>query len=227
MKLLIIEDEISILEALQKGLKKEGYAVDIVSDGNEAMEYLELNNYDLVVLDINLPGIDGFSILKNLRQKDIDTRVIIISANREIEDRIKGLDLGANDYLVKPFDFQELKARIRSLLRRKFISKPNILQEAGLEINLSTLKVTYEGSDIPLTLKEYGILKYLVENKGRAVSSEELFEHVWDEHSDPFSKVIRVHIYSLRKKLIHATGKDDIITTLKGVGYLFVGDEDE
>ena len=227
MRLLIIEDEISILEALQKGLRKEGYAVDIISDGNEAVEYLELNSYDLVVLDINLPGIDGFSILRNLRQKDIDTRVIIISANREIEDRIRGLDLGANDYLVKPFDFQELKARIRSLLRRKFISKPNILQEAGLEINLSTLKVTYEGSDIPLTLKEYGILKYLVENKGRAVSSEELFEHVWDEHSDPFSKVIRVHIYSLRKKLVNATGKDDIITTLKGVGYLFVGDGDE
>ena len=115
MRLLIIEDEISILEALQKGLKKEGYAVDIVSDGNEAMEYLELNSYDLVVLDINLPGIDGLSILRNLRKEDIDTRVIIISANREIEDRIKGLDLGANDYLVKPFDFQELKDRIRDL----------------------------------------------------------------------------------------------------------------
>ncbi|QEH67593.1 response regulator transcription factor [Cellulosilyticum sp. ST5] len=227
MRLLIIEDEISILEALQKGLKKEGYAVDIVSDGNEAMEYLELNSYDLVVLDINLPGIDGLSILRNLRKEDIDTRVIIISANREIEDRIKGLDLGANDYLVKPFDFQELKARIRSLLRRKFVSQPNILQESGIEINLSTLKVTYKERDIPLTLKEYGILKYLIENKGRAVSSEELFEHVWDEHSDPFSKVIRVHIYSLRKKLVNATGKDNIITTLKGVGYLFVGGGDE
>lgn len=225
MRLLIIEDEIGILEALQKGLRKEGYAVDIVSDGYEAMEYLELNNYDLVVLDINLPGIDGFSILSHLRKKKVDTRVIIISANREIEDRIKGLDLGANDYLVKPFDFQELKARIRSLLRRKFVSTPNTLQEAGIEINLSTLKVTYEGQNIPLTLKEYGILKYLVENKGRVVSSEELFEHIWDEHSDPFSKVIRVHIYSLRKKLTQVTGKDRIITTLKGVGYLIGGEE--
>lgn len=148
-------------------LRKEGYAVDIVSDGDEAMEYLELNSYDLVVLDINLPGIDGFFILSGLREKDMETRVIIVSANREIEDRIRGLDLGANDYLVKPFDFQELKARIRGLLRRKFVSTPNILQEAGIEINLSTRKVTYEGIDIPLTLKEYGILKYLIENKGR------------------------------------------------------------
>ena len=227
MRLLIIEDEIGILEALRKGLKWEGYAVDIVSDGYEAMEYLELNTYDLVVLDINLPGIDGFSILQELRKRNMDTRVIIVSANREIEDRVRGLDLGANDYLVKPFDFQELKARIRGLLRRKFVSEHNNLKYDGIEINLSSHKVTYNGEEIQLTLKEYGILKYLIQNKGRAVSSEELFEHVWDEHSDPFSKVIRVHIYSLRKKLIHATGEKEIITTLKGVGYLLKGDSYE
>ena len=227
MRLLVIEDEIGILEALRKGLQREGYAVDIVSDGYEAMEYLELNTYDLVVLDINLPGIDGFSILQELRKRNMDTRVIIVSANREIEDRVRGLDLGANDYLVKPFDFQELKARIRGLLRRKFVSEPNNLKYDGIEINLSSHKVTYNGEEIQLTLKEYGILKYLIQNKGRAVSSEELFEHVWDEHSDPFSKVIRVHIYSLRKKLIHATGEKEIITTLKGVGYLLTGDSHE
>ena len=227
MRLLIIEDEIGILEALRKGLKWEGYAVDIVSDGYEAMEYLELNTYDLVVLDINLPGIDGFSILQELRKRNMDTRVIIVSANREIEDRVRGLDLGANDYLVKPFDFQELKARIRGLLRRKFVSEPNNLKYDAIEINLSSHKVTYNGEEIQLTLKEYGILKYLIQNKGRVVSSEELFEHVWDEYSDPFSKVIRVHIYSLRKKLIHAMGKKEIITTLKGVGYLLKGDSYE
>ena len=227
MRLLVIEDERGILEALRKGLQREGYAVDIVSDGYEAMEYLELNTYDLVVLDINLPGIDGFSILQELRKRNMDTRVIIVSANREIEDRVRGLDLGANDYLVKPFDFQELKARIRGLLRRKFVSEPNNLKYDGIEINLSSHKVTYNGEEIQLTLKEYGILKYLIQNKGRAVSSEELFEHVWDEHSDPFSKVIRVHIYSLRKKLIHATGEKEIITTLKGVGYLLKGDSHE
>ena len=227
MRLLVIEDEIGILEALRKGLQREGYAVDIVSDGYEAMEYLELNTYDLVVLDINLPGIDGFSILQELRKRNMDTRVIIVSANREIEDRVRGLDLGANDYLVKPFDFQELKARIRGLLRRKFVSEPNNLKYDGIEINLSSHKVTYNGEEIQLTLKEYGILKYLIQNKGRAVSSEELFEHVWDEHSDPFSKVIRVNIYSLRKKLIHATGEKEIITTLKGVGYLLKGDSHE
>jgi two-component system, OmpR family, response regulator len=227
MRLLIVEDEISILEALQKGLKKDGYAVDIAPDGDEAIELLSFNTYDLIVLDINLPGLDGFSILRDLRRNNPDTRVIIVSANREIEDRIKGLDLGANDYLVKPFDFQELKARIRSLLRREFVSKPNIIKEEGLELNLSTLKISYDGKDIPLTLKEYSILKYLLQNKGRTVSSEELFNHVWDDHADPFTKVIRVHIYSLRKKLISATGKDDIITTLKGIGYLFRGTQNE
>lgn len=227
MKLLVVEDEVGIVEALEKGLKKEGYVVDCVSEGHQAMEYLQLNHYDLVVLDINLPGIDGFSILKTLRMQDLDTRVMIISAYREIEDRIKGLDLGANDYLVKPFDFQELKARVRSLLRRKFISTPNILKESGIEMNLSTLKVTYKGQEIPLTLKEYGILKHLIENKGRPISSEEIFEHVWDEYADPFSNVIRVHIYSLRKKLMKQTGKKDMITTLKGVGYMFVGSENE
>ncbi|MGL4799132.1 MAG: response regulator transcription factor [Cellulosilyticaceae bacterium] len=223
MRLLIVEDEESILEALEKGLKREGYAVDTTEDGEEAIELIHANPYDLIVLDINLPGIDGFSVLEQLREKNAETRVMIVSANREVDDRIKGLDLGANDYLVKPFDFKELKARIRSLLRRTFISAPNTLKEDGLELNLATLEVQYEGEGIPLTLKEYTILKYLIQNKGRAVSSEELFEHVWNDHADPFTKVVRVHIYSLRKKLIAATGREDMITTIKGAGYLFGG----
>ena len=129
MRLLIIEDEKDILLALQKGLQKEGYAVDVTGDGEEALELLNFNTYNLVVLDINLPSIDGFSILEILREKDMTTRVIIVSANREIEDKIRGLDLGANDYLVKPFDFSELKARIRALLRREFTSVPTIIKE--------------------------------------------------------------------------------------------------
>ena len=129
MRLLIIEDEKDILLALQKGLQKEGYAVDVTGDGEEALELLNFNTYNLVVLDINLPSIDGFSILEILREKDMTTRVIIVSANREIEDKIRGLDLGANDYLVKPFDFSELKARIRALLRREFTGVPTIIKE--------------------------------------------------------------------------------------------------
>lgn len=227
MRLLIIEDELDILNALQKGLTKEGYAVDIASDGHKAIDLLSFNYYDLIVLDINLPGINGLEILKQLRQDNPDTRVIIVSANREIEDRIKGLDMGANDYLVKPFDFQELKARIRGLLRREFTSKPNNLKDGDLELNLSTLKVSYKGNDIPLTLKEYSILKYLLQNRGRVISNEELFEHVWDELADPFTQVVRVHIYSLRKKLSLATGEKDKIKTIKGVGYLIGGSDNE
>ena len=137
MRLLIIEDEKDILLALQKGLQKEGYAVDVTGDGEEALELLNFNTYNLVVLDINLPSIDGFSILEILREKDMTTRVIIVSANREIEDKIRGLDLGANDYLVKPFDFSELKARIRALLRREFTSVPTIIKEGELCLDFS------------------------------------------------------------------------------------------
>ena len=227
MRLLIVEDEIDILQALQRGLKSEGYAVDITSNGEEALELLSFNSYDLMVLDINLPGVDGFSILKSLREKDATTKVIIVSANREIEDKIKGLDLGANDYLVKPFDFLELKARIRALLRRGFIIKPSVINEDGISIDLSTHKVTYSGKEINLTLKEYSILQYLVQNKGRIISSEELISRVWDENADPFTTVIRVHIYSLRKKLTIASGKENLIQTIKGVGYLFGGSKDE
>ena len=223
MRLLIIEDEKDILLALQKGLQKEGYAVDVTGDGEEALELLNFNTYNLVVLDINLPSIDGFSILEILREKDMTTRVIIVSANREIEDKIRGLDLGANDYLVKPFDFSELKARIRALLRREFTSVPTIIKEGELCLDLATHKVTFNDQILNLTLKEYSILKYLIQNKGRIVSSEELIQHVWDENADPFTTVIRVHIYSLRKKLITSSGKDNIIQTIKGVGYLFGG----
>lgn len=226
MRILIVEDEIDILLALQKGLKNEGYAVDIISNGDKALELLSFNTYDLVVLDINLPGLDGFSVLQELREKNEEARVIIVSANREIEDRIRGLDLGANDYLVKPFDFLELKARIRALLRRNFISKPTVINEGELSIDISSHKVTYNNEEINLTLKEYSILKYLVENKGKVISSEELIEHIWDENADPFTTSIRVHIYSLRKKLLAVSGDKNIIKTIKSAGYLFGGRQD-
>ena len=227
MRLLIVEDEADIVHALQRGLKNEGYAVDVAIDGEEALEFLSVNTYDLLVLDINLPGVDGFYILEKLRESDINTRVIIVSANREIEDRIKGLDLGANDYLVKPFDFLELTARIRALLRREFASKPSIIIEGKLSIDLSKHKVTYDDEAINLTLKEYSLLKYLVQNKDKIISSEELINHVWDENADPFTTVIRVHVYSLRKKLTAVSGNENMIKTIKGVGYLFGGDTSE
>ena len=211
MKLLIVEDEADIVHALQRGLKNEGYAVDVAMDGEDALDFLSLNTYDLLVLDINLPKVDGFYILKKLREKDINTR------------GIKGLDLGANDYLVKPFDFLELTARIRALLRREFESKPSILKEGKLSIDVSKHKVTYDDIVLNLTLKEYSLLKYLVQNKDKVISSEELINHVWDENTDPFTTVIRVHVYSLRKKLTAVSCNENMIKTIKGVGYLFGG----
>lgn len=223
MRLLIVEDEEDLLYALQKGLQQESYAVDIASDGATALELLTINTYDLLVLDINLPELNGYTLLKNLREQNNTIKVIIVSAHREIEDRIKGLDLGANDYLVKPFDFSELKARIRALLRREFASKPMQIKEGHLEVNLLTNKMTYNKNELPLTRKEYSIFKYLIENKGRVISSEELLEHVWDDSADPFSSSVRVHIYSLRKKINNLGDEKLKIETIKGVGYIYEG----
>lgn len=223
MRLLIVEDEKDLLYALQKGLQQESYAVDIASDGTIASELLAANTYDLLVLDINLPQLDGYELLRSLREYNNTIKVIIVSANREIEDRIKGLDLGANDYLVKPFDFSELKARIRALLRREFSSKPMLIKEGNLEVDLKANKITYNEKEIPLTRKEYAIFKYLIENKGRVISSEELLEHVWDDSADPFSSSVRVHIYSLRKKINNLGDNKLKIETVKGVGYIYEG----
>ena len=221
MRILLVEDEVPLIEALEKGLKKDGYAIDCALTGRDASELLFINNYDLVVLDINLPDDSGLNLLKSLRERDMQVRVLILSANRSIEDRIIGLDWGANDYLTKPFDFQELKARIRALLRRDFNSKPTVLKAGGFSVDLALHRVNYEGIEIPLTLKEYSIFSYLVLHGDRIVSSEELLEHIWNEEADPFSDVMRVHIYSLRKKLSQATGGLTVIQTVKGAGYRF------
>jgi len=221
MRLLIVEDEVQLVEALVKGLKKDGYAIDTAFNAADASELLAINEYDLVVLDINLPDDSGLNVLKTLRESDDKVRVIILSANRSIDDRIQGLDIGANDYLTKPFDFQELKARIRALLRRDFNSKPTVLCQGDFMVDPALHRVQYQTNEIPLTLKEYSIFSYLVRNHDRIVSSEELLEHIWSEEADPFSDVMRVHIYSLRKKLSAATGGLTVIQTVKGSGYRF------
>ncbi|HAO61734.1 MAG TPA: DNA-binding response regulator [Erysipelotrichaceae bacterium] len=221
MRILLVEDEVQLVDALEKGLKKDGYAIDSAYNGRDASELFSINEYDLVVLDINLPDESGLNLLKQIREKDTEVRVIILSANRSIDDRIQGLDLGANDYLTKPFDFQELKARIRALLRRDFNSKPTILKQGGFSVDLALHRVQFQDKDVPLTLKEYAIFSYLVRNSDRIISSEELLEHIWNEEADPFSDVMRVHIYSLRKKLSSATGGMTVIQTVKGSGYRF------
>lgn len=221
MRILLVEDEIQLLNAYVKGLKQDGYAIDTANNGDDAVELCTINTYDLIVLDINLPKLNGIEVLKQVRTLNESVKIIIVSANRSIDQRIEGLDLGANDYLTKPFDFLELKARIRALLRRDFISQPNVLSVGDFTVDLNLHQVSFLGKQILLTLKEYTILTYLITNRERIISSEELLEKCWNDEADPFSEAMRVHIYALRKKIQEATHRDDVIQTVKGVGYRF------
>ncbi|MEI7668190.1 MAG: response regulator transcription factor [Erysipelotrichaceae bacterium] len=219
MRLLLVEDENQLLNAYAKGLKQEGYALDMAHNGEEALDFFSINTYDLIILDLNIPKINGINVLKQIRQSNQEVKIIIVSANRSIDQRIEGLDYGANDYMLKPFDFSELKARIRALLRRDFKMQPNVLDINDFRIDLSLHQVFYQEKIILLTLKEYSILSYLAQNHDRIISAEELLEKCWNEDADPFSEAMRVHIYSLRKKIAEVTQRDDIILTVKGVGY--------
>lgn len=214
MKLLIVEDELSLQKALCKGFAKLGYAVDAAADGEEALERYYSSFYDVIVLDLNLPKLDGIEVLKEIRKEDPETRIIILSARSEVEDKVLGLDLGANDYLAKPFHFRELEARVRALLRRDFSVISAKITVSGITVDTALKKVFCRGKEIPLTRKEYGILEYLFIKRGRVVSNETLLEHVWDSNADLFSNALRVHIASIRKKL-----PGDIIKNVRGQGY--------
>ena len=219
MKLLVVEDEILLQKIISKGLKKLGYAVDSAYDGEEALELIYVNDYDLVVLDLNLPKLDGLEVLRRIRQTNNELRVLILSARAEVEDRILGLDSGANDYLIKPFDFNELEARIRCLLRRNFIQIPKIINESNMEVDTGKKIVKVGGVNVQLTKKEYSILEYLLINKGTVISAEKLMEKVWDSDVDLFSTTLKFHMSSLKKKLSNS-GCISIIKNLWGVGYI-------
>ena len=218
MRLLIVEDEKQICDMVAKSLYAVGYEVDTCYDGGEALEYILAENYDLIVLDLNLPGIDGMDILRELRQSNEETKVLILSARGQIVDKVEGLDAGANDYMEKPFHLQELEARIRSLTRRKFVQKDICLECGGIRFDTIKREVYAKGNKVSLTRKENGILEYLLFNIGRPVSQEELIEHVWDASVDSFSGSIRVHMSSLRRKLKAELGYDPIINKV-GEGY--------
>lgn len=218
MRLLIVEDEKKICDAIAKSLYDAGYEVDTCYDGEEALECILIENYDLVVLDLNLPGMDGMEILKELRQSNEETKVLILSARGQIVDKVEGLDAGANDYMEKPFHLQELEARIRSLTRRKFVQKDICLECGGIRFDTIKREVYAKGNKVSLTRKENGILEYMLFNIGRPVSQEELIEHVWDASVDSFSGSIRVHMSSLRRKLKAELGYDPIINKV-GEGY--------
>ena len=218
MRLLVVEDEKDLCDTIAKVLYDSGYEVDTCYDGEEALDYILTEEYDLIVLDLNLPGMDGMDILKELRQKNEETKVLILSARSQIADKVEGLDAGANDYMEKPFHLQELEARIRSLTRRKFVQKDVCLQCVDIRFNTRERAAYAKGELVSLTRKENGILEYLLLNQGRPVSQEELIEHVWDASVDSFSGSIRVHMSSLRKKLKAVLGYDPIVNKV-GEGY--------
>lgn len=225
MRILVVEDELDLQEAIAEGLRIDGYAVDTCSDGNEAYELLYVENYDLAILDLNLPGMDGLTILEKIRRENKDLKVLILSARGSVSDKVTGLDAGANDYLTKPFDFEELEARIRNLLRRKFVQEDSLLTCGDIHMNLSLRTVQVAGATLSLTKKEFALLEYFMLNQNRVISQEELMEHVWDIESDSFSSAVRVHIAGLRKKLKAALFFDPIVTKI-GEGYILQKKED-
>ena len=219
MHILVVEDERALCETIVRSLRRLAYSVDFCHDGNKAIELLGIESYDLVLLDLNLPGADGMTVLRKLRQTDRDTKGLILSARSEVADKVAGLDAGANDYLTKPFHLDELAARIRSLTLRRFTQSDVVLTCAELSFDTKARKASVRGEALSLTRKESGILEYLLLNRGRPVSQEELLEHVWDSGADGFGNSIRVHISALRKKLRAALGYDPIRNRI-GEGYV-------
>ena len=224
MHLLVVEDERDLCQTVVRSLRRLAYSVDFCYDGEQALELLGVERYDLVLLDLNLPGRDGMTVLRTLRRTDHQTPVLILSARGEVHDKVAGLDAGANDYLAKPFHLAELEARIRSLTLRQFTQQDVLLTCGALSFDTRARSASVDGQVLTLTRKETGILEYLMVHQGRPVSQEELMDHVWDNSVDNFSNSIRVHISALRKKLRAALGYDPIRNRI-GEGYLMGGDE--
>ncbi|MBO0440311.1 response regulator transcription factor [Candidatus Enterococcus ikei] len=220
MRLLVVEDDPDLGIGICLGLTRKGYAVDHAKDGYEALDMLEETDYDLVILDLSLPYLNGWEVLENIRKYNLELRVLILSAKSFVDDKIKGLDMGANDYLTKPFDFSELEARIRNLLRQKIsLEKSELVYES---LSLDTLKRTAEVNKMPinLTRKEFGILEYLMKSPEEVFSAEKIIEHVWNRDVDLFSTTFKYHIYSLRKKIAEKDNETaKLIQTIHGVGY--------
>ena len=216
MKILVVEDEIDLNNVIVKHLKKDGYSVDSAFNGEEAMDFTAVANYDLIVLDIMMPVMDGLTFLQKSRAAKLATPVLILTAKDEVDDVVKGLDAGADDYLVKPFNFKELLARARTLIRRKSGSAANEIYAGELKIDLSKKSVELGGQSIELTGKEYEILEFLMLNKGRILTRDQIKEHVWDFDYTGGSNVIDVLVKNIRKKL----GECEIIQTKRGLGYV-------
>jgi len=219
MRILVIEDEVKIAQFIKRGLKEEGYAVDVAVDGEEGHFMLSSNEYDAIILDLMLPKIDGLTLCKEIRKASNPTPIIMLTAKDTVKDKVKGLDSGADDYLPKPFAFEELLARVRVLLRKKDSRVQTQLKVEDLCLDLLTHKVTRGDKEIDLTVKEYALLEYLMRNAGNIVTRTMISEHVWDINFDTFTNVIDVYINYLRNKV--DSGFDNkMIHTVRGKGYL-------
>ena len=222
MRILVVEDEKKINDVIVKTLKKEKYGVDSCFDGEEALDYIFSVEYDIILLDIMLPKKNGFEVMESMRTKGIKTPVLFLTARDQIEDRVKGLDLGADDYLVKPFAFEELLARIRVVLRKNSVSgedSGNILKIANLTVDCNKHEVFRDEISIKLSAKEFSILEYMMRNKGRVVSKEKIEEHVWDFDYEGGSNIVEVYIKFLRKK-VDNDFSPKLIHTIRRVGYI-------
>lgn len=225
MRILIVEDETSIANFVRDGLEEEGFAVDVADNGKKglqlALDYV--GDYDVIILDWMLPGLNGIEICRNIRKENTDVPIIFLTAKDTVDDAVFGLEAGANDYVRKPFSFEELLARIRVLMR-KTLSETSIFSASGIELDVDKHTVTRNGLPVDLTQKEFALLEYFLRNKGKACRRTRIIEKVWDIHFDYDNSVIDVYINSLRKKL-DEPGKPSIITTLRGVGYKIESDE--
>ncbi len=222
MRILVVEDEMELCLSIAEGLRMDGFEVDTCFDGSEAWEIIWAERFDLIILDLNLPGMDGMELLHKISDEDIEANVLILSARGQLRDKVEGLDAGANDYLCKPFEFEELESRVRCLTRRKFIRQKVVLECDGITLDSKTRSAKAKDKELTLTRKELGILEYLMMHQGVPVSQEELMEHVWDSNADPFSNSVRVHMSALRKKLRGALGYDPIVNRV-GQGYVIGG----
>jgi two-component system copper resistance phosphate regulon response regulator CusR len=219
MRILLVEDEPSAARMLAKGLREQGYAVDVAGDGEEALYQQSINEYDLVNLDVMLPRRDGFDVCRSIRSEGSAVPILMLTARDAVDDRIRGLDCGADDYLTKPFDFGELMARVRALLRRPDALLPEAITIADLEINIHARRVKRANQEIQLTLKEYALLEYFARNVDRVLGRGEIAEHVWDQSFDLFSNLIEVYIQRLRRKIDDGHGLK-LIQTRRGEGYV-------
>ena len=219
MRILLVEDEPSAARMMAKGLREQTYAVDIAQDGEGALYQANVNDYDLIILDIMLPGKDGFEVCRELRAAGSPVPVLMVTARGTIDDRVGGLDIGADDYLTKPFDFRELLAHIRALLRRGQSLQPDTIKVDDLEVDTRARQVRRAGRGVYLTAKEYALLEYLARRAGEVVARSDIAEHVWDESFDPFSNLIEVYVQRLRRKIDdgHAT---KLLHTRRGAGYV-------